>query len=182
MKKIRNILIIILFAVVLYGAASIAAIECNDNNYYAKINSGEIFVLKCGDPSAGQMDKTLYKRSRFSPFYAKVGDLDMISGYPTAIAFADEKTGFITVTYHGQDFSVYMSDDGGKTWRGIAVDIPDDVVYNYIDGEAVSFDDSGDGTLILDFVTDESVLKYEYDYIGSEGNWGIGDLLEITER
>lgn len=170
MKKIRNIFLVICFAIFLYTVASYSIIESNDNNYYAEIDSGEIFILKCGDPSAGQMEKTLYKRNGMLPFYVKIGDLDMISGYPTAIAFADEQMGFITVTYHGQDFPVYMSDDGGKSWCGVAVDTPDDIVYNYIDGEAVSFDDSGAGTLILNCVTDERILKYKYNFIGSESN------------
>lgn len=59
-----------------------------------------------------------YRRNEIIPFYVKVKDLDEISGYPAAIAFADEQTGYITVTYHGQDFSVYMSNDGGKNWHG----------------------------------------------------------------
>lgn len=115
----------------MYIVASFSIIETNDHNYYAETDSGTMFVLKCRDPGMGLMEKTLYRRNRIIPFYVKIKDLDEVFGYPTAIAFADEQTGYITVTYHGQDFSVYMSSDGGKNWRGIAVDTPDDIAYHY---------------------------------------------------
>lgn len=182
MRKIRNIFLVLSLLTFMYIVASFSIIEMNDSNYYAKTDSGTMFILKCCDPGMGLMEKTLYRRSEIIPFYVKVKDLDEISGYPTAIAFADERTGYITVTYHGQDFSVYMSNDGGKNWHGIAVDAPDDISYNYIDAETVSFDDNGDGTLILDFVSDERILKYRYHFIRSESSWEAENLLEITYR
>lgn len=181
-KRARDIFFILFLIIFLYIAASFSIIESNDNNYYAKTDSGTMFVLKCSDPAAGLMEKTLYRRNGMIPSYVKIGDLDEVSGYPSAIAFADEQTGFIAVTYHGQDFPVYMSDDGGKSWHGIAVDTPDDIAYNYIDGEAVSFDDSGGGRLILDFISDDRILKYEYHFVRSESSWEAGDLLETVSR
>lgn len=181
-KRARNTFLILFLLAVLYIGASLSSIATNGNNFYAKTGSGTTFVLKCSDPAAGLMEKTLYRRNGIVPSDVKIGDLDEVSGYPTAIAFADDQTGFITVTYHGQDFSVYMTDDGGKSWQGVAVDIPDDIAYNYIDGEAVSFDDNGEGTLILDFVSDERVSKYEYHFTGSGSGWEAGDLLETASR
>lgn len=181
MKKMRNALCVICFAGCLYVGASVSLIESDTQNFYAK-TGGATFTLKCGDPGAGLMDKTLYRRNGMLPFDVKVGDLDEVSGYPTAIGFADDQTGFITVTYHGQDFPVYMTDDGGNNWHGIAVDAPVDIIYNYIDGENVAFDDSGKGTLIFDFVSDDHTTKYKYDFISFEGDWEPGDLLETVGR
>lgn len=59
MKKLRNALCVICFAGCLYVGASVSPIESDTHNFYAKTGSGTTFVLKCGDPGAGLMEKTL---------------------------------------------------------------------------------------------------------------------------
>lgn len=45
--------------ILMYIVASFLIIETNENNYYAKTDSGTMFVLKCCDPGMGLMEKTL---------------------------------------------------------------------------------------------------------------------------
>lgn len=58
-KRARNTFLILFLLAVLYIGASLSSIATNGNNFYAKTGSGTTFVLKCSDPAAGLMEKTL---------------------------------------------------------------------------------------------------------------------------
>jgi hypothetical protein len=102
---------------------------------------------------------------------------DFIKGYSTGITFVNEKEGYITVSYHGQDEYLYKTLDGGFTWQNVEVKIPN-LNVNYIESGLPVFykKDTQKGMLVLRLVSDSTKFMLCTTSDGGE-NWKVqGEL------
>jgi hypothetical protein len=114
---------------------------CDANkSYISMIDEKTGYLLCCGTPGLGQMDKFLFKTNDGWNTCEMVADLsEAIGNYPTDIAFAAEDYGIITVNYHGYDTYAYFTKDGGINWSDLIVDnFKTD--YLYTEGEEINWD------------------------------------------
>jgi hypothetical protein len=114
---------------------------CDANiSYISMIDEKTGYLLCCGTPGMGQMEKFLFKTNDGWNTYEMVADLsEAIGNYPTDIAFAAEDYGIITVNYHGYDTYAYFTKDGGINWSDLIVDnFKTD--YLYTEGEEINWD------------------------------------------
>lgn len=115
------------------------------------------YLLYCSTPSLGQMTKLLFYTKDGGENFLFAGNLtDKIEGYPQGVTFANEKIGYIAVTYHGNAHYMYMTSDGAETWESIEVSAQSEKV-NYIDGFSPVFSarNKQEGMLVLKEVSGE---------------------------
>lgn len=133
------------------------------------------YLLYCSDPAAGQMTKILFKTKNGGAAFEAVADLsDKISGYPTGISFSSTSRGYITVTYHGQEESLFQSGDGGVTWERVSLPPYDEeTAVNYIDTYPPLFwgDDRQKGKLLLKCVSDDTYCYVLYQTLDGGITW-----------
>ncbi|MEC0229762.1 beta propeller repeat protein [Paenibacillus alba] len=87
-------------------------------NFHPKVSSLSSWLLVTSDPSAGQMEKSLYHSDNDGK-WSFVTDVGMtVDGYPTGIYFLDNQDGWIAAKQHGKSLvPLFRTQDGGKTWR-----------------------------------------------------------------
>ena len=89
--------------------------EYSDDGYVLVSFYDELkgFLLYCSDPGCGMMTKILYETDDGGKTLSEKKDLSgKVEGYPKDIFFDDEKTGYVTVSYHGGEYFVYCLIDG----------------------------------------------------------------------
>lgn len=139
-----------------YGGANQAYI------HFADEENG--YLLYCSDPGAGQMTKILFHSTDGGKSFLAIADLSgEITGYPTGIAFSSVSQGIISTGYHGTDSCLFLTTDGGKTWKDYTQSLNIELgEYHYVEAESPEFDRNNrqNGTLTLKFVgTDHDVFK-----------------------
>ncbi|HHV57210.1 MAG TPA: hypothetical protein GXX50_05535 [Firmicutes bacterium] len=84
------------------------------------------YILLTSSPAAGQMNKALYRTKNGGNSWVRIGDItSMVESYPTGIAFRDQAVGWITSSYHGQEYMlVFKTTDGGKKWDRMSLPYP----------------------------------------------------------
>ncbi len=126
--------------------------------YISFANESRGYLLCCSTPAMGQMEKILFGTEDGGETFSVVGDLtDAVTGYPQGISFIDAETGYLAVTYHGEDNYLYKTTDNGKTWNSEKLAVESDGKVSYVDGYTPVFFGTGrqDGALILKVVGDE---------------------------
>jgi hypothetical protein len=129
------------------------------------------YILCCGGPALGLMPKVLYGTSDGGKTFRKISDLSTaISGYPTGLKFTEDGKGFITCTYHGDNYAyLYSTEDKGLTWRPMVLQEPEDfheLTEGYMDGYPPKFWGK-DGIVLLKYVS-EDIIAYKV-YASSDG-------------
>lgn len=83
------------------------------------VNSLNGFILVTSGPALGQMDKSIYKTIDGGKHWLRIGNItDKIASYPTGMTFKNTLEGWITSSYHGQDYILsFKTDDGGHSWH-----------------------------------------------------------------
>ncbi|MBY9079964.1 hypothetical protein KIH86_10220 [Paenibacillus sp. HN-1] len=76
------------------------------------------YALKISDPSLGFMEKSLFRTTDGGASWSRVGKItDSIASYPTGMTFRNGTNGWITSSYHGQEYILtFRTGDGGRTW------------------------------------------------------------------
>lgn len=129
------------------------------------------YLLYCGDPAAGLMEKYLFKTMDGGKTYKEIDDVSYIQGYPTGMAFNKAGTGFITSTYHGADNSyLYSLKNTAKTWKNLIVRQPKDLTYRYIEGYPPYFIGKK-GIMILKYATDNDPVYVIFQSSDSGKTW-----------
>jgi hypothetical protein len=133
---------------------------CDANiSYISMIDEKTGYLLCCGTPAMGQMDKFLFKTNDGWNTYEMVADLsEVIGNYPTDIAFAAEDYGIITVNYHGYDTYAYFTKDGGINWSELVVD---DFETGYTEGEEINWD-GAQWEIALSIHKDDDIIYANY--------------------
>ena len=108
--------------------------------------------------------------------FSVIKDLsEEIEGYPQGLTFVGDR-GYIAVSYHGNESYLYMSMDGGGTWKSEKVDLADRDI-NYIDGYAPVFCAvDGRGMIVLKEVGDESSFQLFTTEDGGDSWTEAGDI------
>ena len=106
------------------------------------------YLLKKGFPAAGQMRSTLYYTEDGQTWNFVRELQDDVHNFPKQLYFWSESDGIILTDYHGFSDCVYRTQDGGKTWNPVTIEIPSEIAeflsgYNYLQGENVLMHDAG---------------------------------------
>ena len=136
-----------------YGAAALDP----GSAYINFVDEFRGYLLCCSTPAMGQMAKFLFGTEDGGETFSMIGDLtDVVTGYPQGISFTDAETGYLAVTYHGEDNYLYKTTDGGRTWNSEKLEVESGGKVSYVDGYAPVFfgADRQDGALILKIVGD----------------------------
>ena len=139
------------------------------------------FLLLTSSPSLGQMNKSMYKTNDGGKSWSRIGNItDEIESYPTGMAFKNIKEGWITSSYHGQNYILtFKTDDGGRNWHKENLQITS--MYNdyYTDSYAPVFfsNEKKNGILPLKYVKEES--RFIIPYITKDGgeSWSATKVL-----
>lgn len=118
------------------------------------------YLLYCGTPAAGLMEKKLFRTQDGGKTFALRKDLTgEIDGYPQGIEFSGTG-GYLAVTYHGNAAYLYQTTDAGQTWKSIHIFTPDQDVA-YIDAYAPVFcyKEKAQGALIVRETGKDAVYK-----------------------
>lgn len=103
---------------------------CGDM-YVSFADSQNGYLLVCSDPALGQMAKHLYRTTDGGDSFSFVADLsDVVSGYPTGMAFCSEDVGYIGVSHRQELSYLYGTTDGGMTWESVDVPVHTDAYYS----------------------------------------------------
>lgn len=151
---------------------------CDAGSAYISFADAENgYLLWCSTPAMGMMTKLLFATEDGGKTFNFVSDLtNEITGYPQGISFSNENTGYIAVTYHGEDNYLYVTRDSGQSWNSLKLSFENKNV-NYIDGYAPFFYEDGQkGILILKLVKETTVYSL---FITTDGgdNWQFVDDL-----
>ncbi|KYH34543.1 Ycf48-like protein [Clostridium tepidiprofundi DSM 19306] len=92
--------------------------ECEGKQYISFINNKIGFILLTSTPACSMMNKSIYKTIDGGVNWKKVGDItNKIASYPTGITFSNDMNGWITSSYHGQNFILaFKTTDSGVDW------------------------------------------------------------------
>ena len=100
------------------------------NTFLSFADSQNGYLLVCSDPALGQMAKHLYCTTDGGDSFSFMADVsDVISGYPTGMAFCSENVGYIGVSHRHETSYLYGTTDGGKTWESVDVPVHADAYY-----------------------------------------------------
>ena len=147
--------------------------------YSSFVNNKVGYLLYCGGPAAGLMEKYLFKTTDGGKTYKEVDDVSYIQGYPTGMAFNKAGTGFITSTYHGADNSyLYRLTNTAKTWKNLIVRQPKDLNYRYIEGYPPYFIGKK-GIMILKYATDNDPVYVIFQSSDNGKTWTPEDRIPL---
>ena len=112
------------------------------------LSSTSGYLLKKGYPAAGQMQSTLYSTDDGQTWNLVRELHDDVHNFPKQLYFWSENDGIILTDYHGYSDCVYRTQDGGKTWNPVTIDLPPEISevisgYSYLEGENVIMHDAG---------------------------------------
>jgi len=99
------------------------------------------WLLATSGPAMGLMDKKLYRTQNGGLSWELEADIgSTVDGYVTGMAFRDERNGWVTASYHGDDLiPVYRTRDAGLTWELLELEVPES--YRYGNAYPPSFDE-----------------------------------------
>ena len=153
------------------------------------VDSRHSFLLVMSGPSAGLMEKRVYRTADGSQSWQLVSDGVASSGsfYPNGMVFCDAHDGWITASYHGTpDVPLFHTVDGGTTWR--LQRLPEPAIYQnggYGNTNPPQFfgPQKRDGTLIVDY-RNNTVNRFEsITYVTRNGGrtWRISRRTQTQE-
>lgn len=134
---------------------------------------GPSWILLTSDPAAGQMLKTLYKTSDNGKTWTLQSDLSKtIDDYVTGMTFHNKTDGWIAASHHSSILiPLYRTKDGGKSWEVQTFAIPKG--YKYGNPQAPDFSSiySDQGTLKIEFVSDDKRKVFTYTTSDGGETW-----------
>jgi len=152
--------------------------EYAGKQYISFINNKTGFILVTSDAACGMMSKSIYKTIDGGVSWKKLGDItNKIASYPTGITFNNSMDGWITSTYHGQNYILaFKTKDGGVNWKKDNLQLfPYHNKIRYTDVYPPIFfkDNKENGILPIKYVEDNA--RYIMPYITSDGGntWNI---------
>lgn len=137
------------------------------------------YLLLNSEPGAGIMEKSLYHTADGGKSWSRTGDITAaIQSYPTGMAFRDRDNGWITSSYHGQDFILtFRTRDGGKSWVPEKLAGPPALAgYAYSNSYPPVFSGRGGllGVLPLEIVQDGNPAMVYYTTKDGGEHWKVG--------
>ncbi|MDU0204871.1 WD40/YVTN/BNR-like repeat-containing protein [Paenibacillus sp. MAH-36] len=149
--------------------------DVKKENIFASINSNSNvkWLLLSSEPAAGQMMKTLYKSGNNGKSWVWVNDVSqVIDGYVTGVTFRDDKNGWISATQHGAAMvPLYRTKDGGESWSNQAINIPKGFKYGNVYPPIFDENDTKQGTLNIEFVSDTDKKTMEFKTTDGGETW-----------
>lgn len=127
-------------------------------------------ILLTSGPGLGLMEKTLYRSAENGTWFF-VGSLtNQIDGYVTGLVFPDQKTGFISASYHGNTpVPFYRTTDEGKTWQPVSIPLPQGFSYGNV--SRPSFTSSKKGTVTIEFANESQKKTMIYSTQDGGSTW-----------
>lgn len=131
------------------------------------------WLLLTSDPGLGQMSRSLYRMDEKKGAWAFVADLStVLDGYPTGMAFRDSLHGWIAATYHGASaVPLFRTEDGGSHWALQEISIPEGFKYGNAFPPEFDSSDPRNGTLSIQFVSDDQRLTVVYTTSDGGDTW-----------
>lgn len=144
--------------------------------YVADVDEKAGYLLYCSSPALGQMEKYLFFTEDGGSTYSDGIDLStVIQNYPSGMIFFTEQIGYVLTNYHHVDSYLYRTQDGGRTWSTVRLEVPGEEELSYLSGISISRTKGfgTDGELYLEGVGLEEKLTYHFVTHDSGETWEL---------
>ena len=133
------------------------------------INENSGYLLYCGLPAAGLMNKTLYATNDRWTTYSEIDINSQIDGYPNSLSALSEDKIYIGTQMRSNGY-LFASKDRGESFEAVWAE--DETYFRY--GYAPLFDkESKRAYLILEAENEYFVYRAEYPAADGKDSWNL---------